>query len=253
MEAPKLNDPTSKDLKKIQFNRNDPESWAEISPRTQGRKAAAAFEMHPGCPLAKSHYLIVNAKQTLVVMAGGKPPDYPIDEVPDLNIVPIALQRRRDSFAAYAVANYWSWSATLPPSIPSCTRWPQGKIIRPDWAGFCILLDYLYDCEGAGPGFIHRGRLMEIENLCHGTREHPVHGALVKKLVTKYRCGEADDLRNKKKLNPYSRSGSLLVDDVDGRVNDNAEITRAARDMIRDIMDVNQVNEQVLVFMYICA
>jgi hypothetical protein len=177
--------------------------------KTCGRKPALKFVFESACEIFDSHYLSLNSKLRLPILAGCKPPPYPVKSIPDGEEILAGLQRERDRFGAYVVANYWHWSRLCPPRIPHCARWPLsdlnplGMQLSVDWEGFCILLDYLYD---ANCSFIHRGRRMEIENLAFGSRIHPIHGAWHKRAVTQYRYLAADNLLDRSKINPFGLS-----------------------------------------------
>jgi hypothetical protein len=166
---------------KIMKEMTNETQWGTERERGQGRQPSERFLFNANSPLFETHCLALNAKQLLVVSAGGKPPAYPVTIVPEGDTVPPPLKAERNKWGAYVVSNYWPWSRSEPPRIPPCKLWLQGKILTVDWDGFLVLCDYLYDTQAS---FVARGRRFEIKSLAYGTREHPEHGAEHKKLIT---------------------------------------------------------------------
>ena len=214
-------------------------------PEKGGRRPAARFFLHPNSPLAESHYLTLNAKQDIVIMAGGKPPPYPTTEIDPNDVVPIPLQKARNLYGGYMIATFVPWSIDSPPMIDACTRWPDGKVLTLDWNGFCDLCDYMYDPDCP---FIYRCRLKEIEAMAHLGRDHPEHGLVNKKLITIHRNMAADDLTNIDTMNPFGISeerrqrqhgqGQPFVDEY------NDQDHQEARKLVQDLYDANQMGDK---------
>ena len=171
----------------------NPTLWRSDSVQTHGSKKNQRYLLSEDNTLHKTHCIMLQAKQKLVVLAGGKPPVYPVinpEETISNRVVSKGLY-----FGRYIVANYLPYTRSVPPTLPT------GVKISFDWKGFCKLCDYLYSPNAS---CIYRGRLLEIESLAFGTRDHPVHGKENKKLMTQFRFQGADDLDDQKKLNPFN-------------------------------------------------
>jgi hypothetical protein len=135
--------------------------------KSGAREKASRYLLHTSHPLHETHCHRLEAKQQLVVLAGGLPPLYPTGLAKDGKAVSKALQDQRDTFGAYIVANYWPFSCDEAPRTPPTTENSTGTALTYNWRGFCLLLDYMYSSEAS---FMDRGRLSEIHNLAFATR-----------------------------------------------------------------------------------
>ena len=222
----------------IEMNEPTVAMWGPARTRTQGREASARFLLHPDHPLYDTHCHTLRAKHRVAIMAGGKPPVYPTTLPAEGEGPNIALQNKRDSFASYVIANYWPYTKDSPPTIPSYRSGPEDLNISLDWNGLSKLLDYLYHPSAS---FIARGRQFEITNLAFGSREHPDFGASIKKLITKYRYSNADNLLDPNKLNPFGRPSRRTGS---GNNYDEPEIDQQARREAEAIYNSNRLSEQ---------
>jgi hypothetical protein len=195
-------------------DRHQMSHWGVDRSRMSGRISNTCFLFHTDHPLYLSHCMVLKAKQSMIILAGGLPPKYVFPDLNDFDLASKTLKHQLDRFGAYVVANYWPCSLNEPPHVGE-TR------LTYDWSGFSFLMDYLYSKEAS---FIARGRLFEIENLAFGGVEHPKHGAQLRKLITQYRFSEADDLRIEESNRPFGRriNESGNVDGFSDQVNQTA-------------------------------
>ena len=136
-------------------------------------------------------------------MAGGRSPPYPVTCVSVDEEVTVQLQKERDVFGSYIVANYWPFWRDHAPRLLVDGSTGETELLTFDWLGFIKLVDYLYDDNKAS--FIDKGRLFEIDSMAFGTREHPEFGQLMKRAITEYRFKSADNLDNQELLNPFGK------------------------------------------------
>ena len=148
-------------------------------------------------------------------MANGAAPSYPWEVVDsDTGAISSQLQKKRDLFGGYVIANYCPYDVDQPPSNPL-----NGVVYSFDWIGFNDYLNYLYQSDS----YIDKGRLLEIIFLADSTGVNPLSGGdSQRQLVNDYRHQNSDNLKDESKMNPFGYQSKAFKFD-EGSVGDKAE------------------------------
>tara|TARA_A100001015_G_C14796282_1_gene635102 strand:- start:52 stop:579 length:528 start_codon:yes stop_codon:yes gene_type:complete len=138
----------------------------------------------------------MSAVTRVAVMANGKAPSYPWEVVDSYTgAISSQLQKKRDLFGGYVIANYCPYDIDQQPSNPL-----NGVDYSFDWIGFNDYLNYLYQSDS----YIDKGRLLEIIFLADSTGVNPLSGGdSQRQLVNDYRHQNSDNLKDESKMNPF--------------------------------------------------
>lgn len=211
----------------VVYMETTPEQKKEMEAKA-GRPSSKKYLLDYKHPLYKSHCLQLKTKLSCPIMAGGKPPVYPVDVTEGVEERKFkGVQKKRDNFAKYVIANYWPYTRRYAPKLPG----PDGCEISFDWSGLCILIDYMSSAESS---YIEKGRLSEIENLAFGTREHPEFGSLHKRLITQYRFSRSHELADKNLIDPFGKNAVGRVRQFDPDNQEDVDAVHMAETILAD-------------------
>ena len=166
-------------------------------PGQPGRPPSLKMLLSVNSPLHFSHCMVLKSLQTINIYAEGKSPVYPVEQPTPGCLPSDVLQKNRDSWGSYVVANHWP--------ISEDEKMP----FELNWKGFCDMMQYIDNF----PTFINLGRKQLIINLAHGTRTNPIHGEKNKKLITQFRNSNAENVRDVLNVDPFSSVRLNRMDD----------------------------------------
>ena len=147
-------------------------------------------------------------------MANGRAPSYPWEVVDSYTgTISSQLQKKRDLFGGYVIANYCPYDIDQGPSNPL-----NGIDYSFDWIGFNDYLNYLYQSDS----YIDKGRLLEIIFLADSTGVNPLSGVdSQRQLINDYRHQNSDNLKDESKMNPFEyQSKAFKFDEASNEARD---------------------------------